>query len=90
MLSVALTGEDSMFRRLAAPLAGIALAVAMPTTTSSAAAPVARTACTRATIGGQSKCIARGQFCARRYASQYRRYGLTCTKRDARGRYHLS
>ena len=45
-----------MFRRLAAPLAGIALAVAMPTTASSAAAPVARTACTRATIGGQSKC----------------------------------
>ena len=45
--------------------------------------------CTRATIGGQSKCIARGQFCARRYASQYRRYGLFCTKRDVNGRYHL-
>ena len=25
--------------------------------------------CTRATIGGQSKCIARGQYCARSHAS---------------------
>ena len=34
--------------------------------------------CKSATIGGQHKCIARGQFCAVRYASQYRRYGLSC------------
>ena len=45
--------------------------------------------CTRATIGGQSKCIARGQYCAHSHASDYRRYGLSCTKRDANGRYHL-
>jgi hypothetical protein len=45
--------------------------------------------CTSATIGGQHKCIARGQFCAVRYGSQYRRYGLSCTKRDVNGRYHL-
>ena len=45
--------------------------------------------CKRAIIGGQYKCIARGQFCAVRYASQYRRYGLSCSKRDVNGRYHL-
>jgi hypothetical protein len=62
-----------------------------------AAVPAAATAtptspaitCKAATIGGQSKCIARGQYCARGHASDYRRYGLSCTKRDARGRYHL-
>jgi hypothetical protein len=45
--------------------------------------------CKSATIGGQHKCIARGQYCAVGFASQYRRYGLSCTKRDIRGRYHL-
>jgi hypothetical protein len=45
--------------------------------------------CKQATIGGQSKCIARGQFCARSHASDYRRYGLSCTYRDVNGRYHL-
>ena len=78
-----------MYRRTAALLGGIALAVAVPTATSTAA-PVARIACTHATIGGQSKCIAKGQFCSRSHASQYRRYGLKCTKRDANGRYHLT
>jgi hypothetical protein len=51
--------------------------------------PVAQIACKKATIGGQSKCIARGQFCARAHARDYRRYGLSCTKRDVNGRYHL-
>jgi hypothetical protein len=45
--------------------------------------------CKQATIGGNSRCIARGQFCARASASDYRRYGLACTYRDANGRYHL-
>lgn len=81
-----------MYRRAAAVLAGIALFVAVPTaaSTASPSTPIARAACTHATIGGKTKCIARGQFCARRYASQYRRYGLKCTKRDANGRYHLT
>jgi hypothetical protein len=51
--------------------------------------PVAQIACMQATIGGQSKCIARGQYCARAHARDYRRYGLSCTKRDVNGRYHL-
>jgi len=45
--------------------------------------------CKQATIGGNSRCIARGQFCARAHARDYRRYGLACTYRDANGRYHL-
>lgn len=50
---------------------------------------VQQAACKRATIGGQSKCIAAGQFCARRYQSDYKRNGYSCSKRDANGRYHL-
>jgi hypothetical protein len=46
-------------------------------------------ACTNAKIGGQRKCIARGQYCARDYQRDYRRYGFSCFKRDARGRWHL-
>ena len=49
----------------------------------------AQIACLHARIGGHSKCIARGQYCARRYEHQYEYYGFTCTKRDRRGRYHL-
>ena len=51
--------------------------------------PIATAACKSARIGGARKCIARGQFCARGHASDYRRYGLSCTKRDYNGRYHL-
>jgi curli biogenesis system outer membrane secretion channel CsgG len=51
--------------------------------------PVAQAACLRARIGGQSKCIARGQFCARRNQRDYRRYGFSCSNLDANGRYHL-
>jgi hypothetical protein len=51
--------------------------------------PAAVVACTKAKIGGQSKCIAAGQYCAKRYERDYRRYGFTCNKKDARGRWHL-
>lgn len=51
--------------------------------------PVASMACKHARIGGHSKCIARGQYCARRFERDYERYGYHCTKRDNRGRYHL-
>jgi len=54
-----------------------------------APSPVAQVACVRAKIGGKHKCIARGQYCARRYERQYERYGFTCSKRDRRGRWHL-
>jgi hypothetical protein len=32
----------------------------------------------RATIGGAVKCLHAGEFCAKRYQRQYRRYGFTC------------
>ncbi len=51
--------------------------------------PVAHAACQQARIGGQSKCIGRGQYCAKAKQSDYRKYGFSCSKRDARGRYHL-
>lgn len=61
--------------------------VAAPAATPMPASPLVT--CKQATIGGNSRCIARGQFCARAHASDYRRNGLACTYRDANGRYHL-
>lgn len=66
-----------------------ALAVLGAAPTAAPATPTTPATCRSATIGGQHKCIARGQFCAVRYASQYRQYGLRCTYRDVNGRYHL-
>lgn len=80
-----------MRRRLALLVAAGAIA-AVPAASAPAAdtgRPVAHAACTQARIGSQSRCIARGQFCARAHARDYRKYGLSCTKRDNRGRYHL-
>jgi hypothetical protein len=31
-----------------------------------------------AVIGGQEKCLRRGQYCASRYRKQYPRYGFKC------------
>jgi hypothetical protein len=77
-------------RWLTGSAVSVSLLVAAPAL--APAAPARHTSpvsCSSAIIGGQHKCIARGQYCARAYASQYRRYGLSCTKRDANGRYHL-
>ncbi len=79
-------------KHLAAALAAISLAlgigfVAEPV--SATPTPTVTVACTRAIIGGQPKCIAAGQFCARRFQSDYRRYGYSCSKKDRNGRYHL-
>jgi hypothetical protein len=51
--------------------------------------PQATASCTSAIIGGKHKCIARGQYCSRRYQRDYKRYGFSCSKRDRNGRYHL-
>jgi hypothetical protein len=45
---------------------------------------------THAVIGGQQKCLRRGEYCAHRYDSQYRKYGYKCVKRDRNGDYHLT
>jgi hypothetical protein len=50
---------------------------------------VASISCKTATIGGATKCIARGQFCAVRNQKDYKRNGFTC-KKDKAGRYRLS
>lgn len=33
---------------------------------------------THAVIGGEEKCLRRGQFCSKRYKSQYRKDGFRC------------
>lgn len=85
-----------MHRHLTAALAATAIAVGVPVAGTAAAhqqqqqpAPSAQAACIHAKIGGKHKCIARGQYCARRYERDYERYGFTCSKRDRRGRWHL-
>src|SRR4051794_27160781 len=84
-------GELLLRRLLIAALAATALATAPAAVAAPAKdAPVAHIACMKAEIGGANKCIARGQFCARAYQSDYKRYGFSCSKRDKNGRYHLT
>ena len=45
--------------------------------------------CVYGKIGGVRKCLRAGEYCARRYQNQYRRYGFTCNKLDYLGRWHL-
>ncbi|MCW2967728.1 MAG: hypothetical protein JWM71_1500 [Solirubrobacteraceae bacterium] len=76
-----------MKRLWIAALLALGVAVGVPASqahTNGAGGPVAIAAksCgagyTRASIGGAVKCLRRGEFCASRYASQYRRYGYSC------------
>ena len=39
---------------------------------------------TSAKIGGVSKCLRRGEYCAVRYKTTYRHYGFTCSGSPAR------
>ena len=74
-------------------LVAVTLVVAAPTPVAPArsAGAKAQAACTRATIQGERKCIARGQYCRHtaRANRDYHRYGYHCGKRDRNGRYHL-
>ncbi|MBF6618755.1 MAG: hypothetical protein ITG02_00810 [Patulibacter sp.] len=75
---------------------GLALAVAATALSVNAAipatgpvgAPAAEAACKKTTIGGKRKCIGRGQFCAIRHQSDYRRNGFRCAP-DSKGRNRL-
>jgi hypothetical protein len=90
-----------MSRKLATLLAAASLVGAVPAATTAFAAPGTRSAvataaahtCSsgykHAVIGGQHKCLRRGQYCARRYDSQYHRYGYHCHRADRNGDYHL-
>ena len=86
-----------MRRKFVAALAAITLAgagAAPAIAPAQAAQAVMAKSCSsgwkHAVIGGEHKCLRRGQFCARRYDSQYHRYGYHCHKRDSRGNYHLT
>jgi uncharacterized membrane protein len=83
----------SLRARTAGLLAALSLLTWAPIAASPAqtGSPSAHTACRGATIVGQHKCIARGQFCkhTRRANQDYHRYGYSCGKRDRNGRYHL-
>ena len=52
-------------------------------------APQVTASCTYAKIGPRIKCIAAGQYCARRYQRYYLRNGYSCSKLDYRGQWHL-
>ena len=45
--------------------------------------------CVYGRIGGVTKCLRAGEYCARRYRRQYLRYGFKCNERDDRGDWHL-
>lgn len=91
-----------MRARIAAFVAGLAVlaGTAAPgwagsiSTDQSASPPTAQAAhtCTgnrrHAIIGGAHKCLARGQFCAKARAREYRRYRFACAP-DSAGRYRL-
>jgi hypothetical protein len=76
-------------RAIVAVIALSCAATAPIAVTESVASPVAQVACVHARIGGQSKCLARGKLCARRYERQYKSRGFTC-KRGRDGRYRLA
>lgn len=75
-----------------AATSALALPTAAATATPKPPSPIAHIACTQARIAGESKCIARGQFCRHnaRAMKDYAKYGLHCTRRDANGRWHLT
>jgi hypothetical protein len=88
-----------MRTRIVALVATLALAAAAPAAQPWAAQPskapavavVAKTCSkgyTHANIGGEHKCLRRGQYCAKRYRKQYKKYGFTCA-RDTSGVYRL-
>jgi len=53
----------------------VAVLIAIP---SAAIAKTCPSSYVHGVIGGVQKCLERGEFCAHRYASQYRRYHFKC------------
>jgi hypothetical protein len=85
-------------KRILAVLLACASLIALPVAASAqrATAPsavIAKTCSggyTHAVIGGQHKCLRRGQYCVRGRDREYHKYGFHCHKRDSRGDYHLT
>ncbi len=66
-----------------------AISAAAATAGPVAGAPALAASCVYGKIGGVTKCLRAGEYCARRHRRQYLRYGFSCTKRDYRGNWHL-
>jgi hypothetical protein len=64
-------------------------AITTPFVTTPVSGPDTALACEKAKIGGKTKCIAAGQFCARANQKDYKKHGYSCSKKDKNGRYHL-
>ena len=81
-----------MRRRIVGLLAALSLLAAVPAleAPAGASAPI-QAACVHATIQGNSKCIAAGQYCKHTKTANkdYHKYGYHCGKKDKKGRYHL-
>jgi hypothetical protein len=85
-------------RLLVASAAALGIAAAAPVIAPAASpsiqSPVVTKTCSggfrHGVIGGAEKCLRAGEFCARRFDRQYRRYGYRCVSTDARGSYHLT
>lgn len=77
-----------VFRALAAGLAAF-VALVLQATTETHPTKTVQAACVRANVGGQIRCLAPRQGCARRYERSYEFYGLACERgRDGRLRLH--
>ena len=74
-------------RLLKPALSAVVVTAALILTPSVALAKSCSAGYLHATIGGAQKCLRRGEYCAHRYASQYRRYGFNCIWKS--GDYHL-
>jgi hypothetical protein len=79
---------------VAGTVLGLATVVGIPASAANAPIVIVAKTCSasyvHAVIGGNQKCLRRGEFCAHAYVRQYRHYGFSCTKIDAGGRYHLT
>lgn len=84
--------------RIVATAATIGAAVAIPAAipalpaTARPIATIARSCPsfdTHAIIGGEQKCLGRGEFCSYRYRNQYHRYGFNCVLLRPSNTYHL-
>jgi hypothetical protein len=82
-------GDPRRLRRVATAAAIACASLAPATAAAPAASPQAafktcRHGYVHAVIGGEQKCLHAGEYCAIRYARQYRRYGFHCLGSPAR------
>ena len=73
-------------RWIVGALAALSIGVASPSPAGAAHAPVKSCSAgyVRASMGGATKCLRRGEYCAKAEQRQYRRYGFTCSGNPAR------